>query len=114
MAPYQIEHQVVPGHGRARGDQFLPLAGDDQHPLGMDRNLRIGVRESLRVDVVDGRVRAVEQLCLREKENTRTGRAQKRAATMHGTKPVDQFRMPALPPTLRSEQDRGHDDDGDR
>ena len=73
-------------------DQLLARAGDHQHALRMDRHVRVGGREGAGVTEVHRRVHAVEEPRLGQQKNSRAGRAKKRAAAMHGAKPVDQLR----------------------
>ncbi len=75
MAACQIEHQIVPGHGGARTDQFLAPAGDDQDALGVDRHLRIGGGEGAGVAEMHRRIDAIEKSRFGEQENARAGRA---------------------------------------
>ena len=111
MPGNQIEHEVVPRHRGAGGDELVALAGDDQHALGQQRHPREGLGECLGIAPVNRRLPAVEQTGLGQQEDARAGRAQQRALRVHAPRPRDDLRIAAGLPAFRGEQDGRHDDD---
>ena len=96
----QIQHEVVPGHRRARRDQLLARAGNDQHALGLQRHVGKHLLEGIGVAPVHRRLLAVEQARLRQQEHARARRAQQRALRMHAARPLDKLRIAAGLPAL--------------
>ncbi len=107
----EIQHQIVPGHRRAGSDELLASSGNDQDAFRMDRHLRKGRRERLRIAEMHRRIHAVEEPGLGKRKDAGTGGAEQGALAVHCQRPFDEIGMPAGLPSALRQQDRRHDDD---
>lgn len=65
----EVEHEIVPCHRCARGDELLALTRNDQHAIRLQRNARKHLGESLSIAPVDRGRLTIEKASLRQQKD---------------------------------------------